>query len=139
MSLRTRPVRGFSLLDLVVALAIVAILATLALPSYRQHQLRAQRIEAVSALMQVAAMQERHHLQHHEYATVLEAAPPAGLGLQALSAEGRYALAITAADSDGFVAIATARGNQADDAACIRFWLDESGTKSATGPDCWPR
>jgi type IV pilus assembly protein PilE len=137
--MRTGRARGFSLLELVVALAIVATLAALAQPAYRRLLLRAQRTEAASALMQIAAMQERYHLQHQAYTTALEAAPPAGLGLQPLSAEGRYALAVTAADANGFMAVATARGSQAEDITCSSFALDESGTKSSTGSDCWPR
>jgi type IV pilus assembly protein PilE len=130
---------GFSLLELLVALAIVATLAALAQPAYRRLMLRVHRTEAASALMQVAAMQERHQLQHQTYTSALEAAPPAGLGLKAMSAEGRYTLAITAADANGFVAVATARGGQADDVSCASFTLDESGTKSSSGPGCWPR
>jgi type IV pilus assembly protein PilE len=137
--MRTGHARGFSLLELVVALAIVATLAALAQPAYRRLLLRAQRTEAAAALMQIAAMQERYHLQHQAYTTALEAAPPAGLGLQALSVDGRYALAVTAADAGGFVAVATARGSQADDVMCTSFTIDESGTKSSSGPDCWPR
>jgi type IV pilus assembly protein PilE len=134
-----RRTRGFSLLELVVAMVIVAVLAVLAQAAYRGQLLRARRTEAAVALLQIAAMQERYHLQHQTYATALETAPPAGLGLQALSAEGRYALAVTAADTRGFTVVATARGSQADDVGCALFSLDESGVKSATGSDCWPR
>jgi prepilin-type N-terminal cleavage/methylation domain-containing protein len=137
--MRTGGTRGFSLFELVVALAIVATLAALAQPAYRRLLLRAQRTEAASALMQIAAMQERYHLQHQAYASALEAAPPAGLGLKVTSAEGRYTLAIIAADANGFVAVATAQGSQAEDVGCASFTLDESGTKSSTGSDCWPR
>jgi type IV pilus assembly protein PilE len=137
--MRTSRARGFSLLELVVALAIVATLAAAAQPAYRRLLLRVHRTEAASALMQLAAMQERYHLQNQAYTSALEAAPPAGLGLQAISAEGRYTLAVTAADANGFVAVATARGRQADDVSCTSFTLDESGTKSSSGPDCWPR
>jgi type IV pilus assembly protein PilE len=130
---------GFSLIELVVALAIIATLAALAQPAYRRLMLRVHRTEAASALMQIAAMQERHQLQHLAYTSALEAAPPAGLGLKAMSAEERYTLAIITADANGFVAVATARGGQADDESCASFTLDESGARASSGPNCWPQ
>jgi type IV pilus assembly protein PilE len=136
---RSRRACGFSLLELVVALAIVAILASLALPGYRAQQLRARRTEAISALMQIAALQERHYLQHRTYTLALEAVPPAGLGLRASSENGRYAIAITAADAAGFSATATAVGSQAGDSRCAAFTINETGARTATSPDCWSR
>jgi type IV pilus assembly protein PilE len=136
---RSRRARGFSLLELVVTLAIVAILASLALPGYRAQQLRARRTEAISALMQIAALQERHYLRHHTYTLALEAVPPAGLGLRASSENGRYAIAITAADAAGFSATATAVGSQAGDSRCAAFTINETGARTATSPDCWSR
>jgi type IV pilus assembly protein PilE len=138
-TLQSRPAHGFSLLELVVALAIVAILASLSLPGYRAQQLRVRRTEAISALMQVAAMQERYYLQHRTYTPSLAAAPPAGLGLRASSEHGRYAIAITAADAAGFSATATAVGDQAGDSRCATFTIDDAGARTATSPDCWSR
>jgi type IV pilus assembly protein PilE len=136
---QSRRAHGFSLLELVVALAIVAILASLAQPAYRAQQLRVRRTEAIAALMQIAALQERHCLQHRTYTLSLEAAPPAGLGLRASSENGRYAIAITAADAAGFSATATAVGNQAADSRCAAFTIDETGARTATSPECWSR
>jgi type IV pilus assembly protein PilE len=50
---------GFSLLELLVVVAVTAILLSLAIPSYRQYVQRGYRAEAVSALLSIAACQER--------------------------------------------------------------------------------
>ncbi len=59
---------GWTLIELVVALLIVAVLASLAVPGYRNHALRAHRTEAKSALLDLAAAQERFYLHHDRYA-----------------------------------------------------------------------
>ena len=71
---------GMTLIELLVVVAIAAILALAALPGYRAYVLRANRVEARSALLAVAAAQETHYLHHNEYTTELTAGPPDGLG-----------------------------------------------------------
>jgi type IV pilus assembly protein PilE len=51
--------RGFSLLELVVVLALMAVLLTIAIPSYRQYVQRAERAEAIRLMLAVAGCQER--------------------------------------------------------------------------------
>ncbi len=73
--------RGVTLIELVVVVAIVALLATIAIPSYRQFVLRSHRAEAKSALLNLAAAQEKFYLQNNTYTDALDDAPPDGLGL----------------------------------------------------------
>jgi type IV pilus assembly protein PilE len=131
--------RGMSLLELAIAALIVATLAAIAVPAYRQHSLRAHRVLAQSALAHLAAAQERFYLQHNRYAGIaeLEAPPPSGLGIATDAGEGRYVLDIDAADTAGFRATATASGPQAADRHCTEFGLDHSGERTATHDDCW--
>jgi type IV pilus assembly protein PilE len=127
-------VRGFTLVELTVVLAIVAMLASLAIPGYRSHVQRVRRVEARSALLGLAAAQERFHLQHLRYAAQSElgTAPPAGLGIAPATAEGRYRLSIDAADTATFTASAAASGTQQEDLQCRVFTIDARGTRSAT-------
>jgi type IV pilus assembly protein PilE len=134
----TRPA-GHSLVELVVVLAIGALLALLAVPGYRVYALRAHRGEATAALLQLAAAQERHHRAHGSYATALSDPPPDGLGLPAGTVHGRYTITIEAADAESWQATATATGAQADDRDCAVFRLDDAGTATATGAGCWLR
>lgn len=130
---------GWSLIELLVVVAVLAVLTLAATPGYRAAMLRAHRTEATAALLALAAAQERFHLQHHAYSTELEAAPPEGLGLQPVTPSGRYSIAITAADASTFVATATAQGTQARDTQCAEFGIAATGARTATNQDCWAR
>ena len=125
---------GSTLLELVVALAIMALLASMAVPAYRGHVLRSHRVDAQSALLGLAAAQERFHLRHLRYAgqSELGPAPPDGLGLASTTAEGRYLLTIDGADAATFTASALASGPQADDRQCRIFRIDARGARSAS-------
>ena len=136
---------GSTLLELVVVLAVTALLASLAFPAYRAHVLRTHRVDAQAALLALAAAQERFHLRHLRYASQSELgiAAPDGLGIASITADGRYRLAIDGADAATFTASALARGPQADDSACRNFRIDARGARSATdaagqaAPRCW--
>lgn len=66
---RRRPRPGFTLLELVTALAIVAVLLALAVPGYQHYLQRAERAEALRALLAAAACQERVRAQGGYYDT----------------------------------------------------------------------
>lgn len=68
-----RQLRGFSLPELLVSLAILVILLGIALPGYRQSVIRANRSVGKLALMEVAARQERYWQQNRSYSASLSA------------------------------------------------------------------
>jgi type IV pilus assembly protein PilE len=140
--------RGITLIELLTALVVAAILAAIAVPSYRGQVLRAQRTEATAALLRISAAQEAHFLQHNRFAASLSAAPPAGLGVAPVTERGYYELAVelTAADGSAYLARARPRGaaGQRDDALCREFSLDHNGLRGArnasaadTTTVCW--
>ena len=51
--------RGFSLVELMMVIVIIAILASVAVPGYRDYVQRAQRVDATAALLRIAAAQEK--------------------------------------------------------------------------------
>ena len=137
---------GMTLVELVIVVVVVAILASIAVPGYRNHVLRTQRVEARTALLDLAAAQEKFYLVHNTYANSqqLTAAPPDGLGLPATTGNGGYTITIAdGADATGFSAMATAVGTQAADGDCATFTINQLGGKSATRSDgsaskvCW--
>lgn len=140
--------RGVTLIELLTVLVVLAILAAIAVPSYRSQVLRTQRTEATSALLRIGAAQEAHFLQHSRYASSLDAAPPAGLGIAPVTERGLYGLTVAATDAEGtgYVARAEPRAGsrQQDDSECRRFSIDHLGQRSAldsagsdTAASCW--
>lgn len=130
--------RGVTLIELMIVIVVVAILASIAIPSYRQYVLRSHRTEAKTALMNLAAAQEKFYLQNNTYTDELTDAPPDGLGIPSTTENGNYTIAITAgSDATAFSATATATGGQAQDTRCASFTINQAGVKTATNADCW--
>jgi type IV pilus assembly protein PilE len=132
--------RGFTLIELMIVVVIAAVLASIAVPSYRSYVLRTHRVEAKTALLNLAAAQERFYLENNTYAAnaVLTTAPPAGLGLPATTENGWYTVAIAnGANAATFTATATATGTQAADTDCTSFSITALGVKTATSTKCW--
>jgi len=117
--------RGFTLIESMVAVAITGILGTVAWPSLEGHLHRARRTDALLALMQTQLAQERYRANNLRYGSLLE------IGVPATSPSGHYAIAVEAADDGGFAVRAEARGRQARDTACRVLRLTGSGAAPA--------
>ena len=140
---------GFSLTELLVALAILALLAAAAVPLWQRQAQKARRLDATDTLMRIAVLQERFYFENGRYASELAAPPPAGLGVTGTE-RNYYRLQLQTTDSDaaaGFSLTATAdpNGPQASDEQCHEFSLDSTGqrtSETASGEDstttCWP-
>ena len=139
--------RGFSLIELMVVVAIFAIISTIAVNSYRRYTLRATRTEGRLALLAIQVAQEKYFLQNNQYAqdiaTVI-AAPPAGLGIGAINgsgvtAGGNYTLSFAAVTPTTYTLQAVATGNQTQDtASCLTFTINEQGNRTpADSTGCW--
>lgn len=128
--------RGFTLIELMIVVAIVAILAAVAIPSYQQYIQKSRRVDAKETLTRMAALQERFFFQNSAYT-----ADRSDLGGE-FSPEGWYRIDMppdTVTDST-FVITAIAIGAQKNDTRCATFTIDQSLRQTATGTDadnCW--
>ena len=120
--------RGWTLTELLICLALMGTLAALALPVHLQQQRQARRSDAQVALQLLQMDQARWRGQHERYSDSLTA-----LGWASdLSPRGHYQISIPQADAEGYTLEATPLGAQAADRTCSPLRLRWRGSASAT-------
>lgn len=137
-----RQAGGFTLTELVIVLAIIAVLVALALPSYQSFVMKSRRMEAKELLYAAAQRQQQYFTMFNIYADTA-----AKLSVPATSANGYYSLSIAAGHtgnittSYAMTATAVSGTTQAGDSACGAYTLNSLGTKTVSGsqttPPCW--
>ncbi len=141
-----RHANGFTLIELMITVAIVGILGAIAYPSFVEYIRKSRRAEGIAALSQIQQAQERWRGQSPTYAAnaVLSTAWPGGLGITTPTASGDYALAISGETATGYTATATATGRQAADGTCTALSVQlnngtatYSATPTANANRCW--
>lgn len=129
--------RGFTLIEVMVAIAITGIVGALALPSFLSQMSQARRSDAIEALSAVQQAQERWRGMQPSYAASLSA-----LGLTAASKTGDYSVALSNVSGSGYTVRATAVAGrrQAGDTACTTITLTVAGGTINSAPAaCWKR
>lgn len=128
---------GFTLIELMVVVVIVAILAAVAIPSYQNSIQKTRRADAKEALTRIAAMQERYFFTNNRYGDSDQ------LGIGQNSQEGFYTIVLDNTDTT-FRVRANPQGAQENDLECNLFTLNQVGQRSAqsstnvdTTDECW--
>jgi type IV pilus assembly protein PilE len=139
-----RGMLGMTLIELMAVVLVIGVLGMIAIPSYRQYVMRAQRTEAKAALLQLQTNQERYYLANREYGSVDELVGADLLNDGGITERGTYVITVDSPDATGYTAFATPReGGEIDmtrDAQCTQFSITAQGERSATGTDpanCW--
>lgn len=124
---------GFTLIELMVVVAIISILATLAFPSYMDSVRKSNRADAKSTMLQVASHEERYYTENNVYGSLT------GIGYATssiASQSGRHNITLTTANADStYIITATP---VASDTTCGALTLTNTGvTGSAIAGACW--
>ncbi len=138
---RTQKQNGFTLLELMIVVAIVGVLMAVAIPSYLDSVQKARRSDAMSALMDVANRLEQYMLDNNTYTTDL-----AKIKRPNPTPEGHYNIKIEAPSGGSITsryeltATPVATSPQNDETKCTVYTLDSSGlkgNKGTLGTACW--
>ena len=127
-----RRTKGFTLIELMITLAILAIVLAIAIPSYSNYVRKAKRGEAQEAMLDWANRQEicRANQPTYNHANCTNVGAPT---------VDDYTIAIGGVSASAYTITATASGDQTKDkqgsTSCTPMTLDESGTE--TPADCW--
>ena len=130
--------RGFTLIELVIAIAIVGILTAIAVPSYLEYVRKSNRKAASACLLEQAQLAERIYTTTLSYATF---AVPATGCVADLGA--RYGFTATGVTATAYTLNANATGDQASDTKCLNLSITQTGAKTVSGSDtanyCWSK
>jgi len=136
--------QGFTLIELMIALAIVAVLAIIAAPAFNKQIQKSRRTEARTTLLDLAARAERLYSTTNTYwgTTTAGKLLPPDLGYSGTwpisTSDGYYTIALSNnTDGTAFTFTATAANAQSSDTLCATFSVDNTGNQTATDPTCW--
>jgi len=137
-----RACRGFTLIELVLTVAVIAVLTGITIAGYSYQVTKSRRADAKNALLDLAAREERYFTSNNTYTNVA-----ANLGYGALPASvpgagtTSYTINVTAFTATSFTAQAT-RGTVQNNDGCGDYTIDDRGTQgnvnnTQTTATCW--
>ena len=148
-------IKGFTLIEVMIVVAILGIISAIALPSYLEFVRKGKRTDAKVELLRIAQLQESYFVQNLSYAKNLTTgAGGLGLGASVKSEQEEYTMTLSSLTPStctglaganactGFTIKAEATGSQASDTKCGDFTLTNTGVKGRSGTGetvkrCW--
>lgn len=135
--------RAFTLVELMITVAIIAILAAIAIPSYTQYMRQARRADARAMLLQAAQWMERYRSENN--GSYANAVLPTGFSRSPDAGDAMYNIALTNLAAGAYTLNAVPTSLMSSD-ECGNLTIDNTGLKTANGQTtaamlqkCWSR
>lgn len=140
---------GFTLIEVMIVVAVIGILAAIAYPSYQESVQKSRRSDAKAALLSLQQAQEKYRANCIQYADAIDddtygcAVGDYTLIGSTTSPNAYYNLTITNVTASTYTVTATHTGVQTADTKCKTLSIDQAGVKSSTdtsnaaSTDCW--
>ena len=128
---------GFTLLELMIVVAIVGILAAVGYPAYTSAVKKGNRADGIDSLLSLAGRMEEYYMVNDTYTGATVGSPVLGTVGSNQTSDGLYTVSISSATNFGYSVTATPVST---DAECATISLNNLGQKSATGTNpagCW--
>jgi type IV pilus assembly protein PilE len=127
-NLKRRRMRGFTLIELMMVVAIIGILASIAIPQYRDYVIRAKLTDAFTGLGAVSTAAEDYWGNMHTYVGM------DGAGQNRIpAATANFRFALSSSSDSAFVVTATGLGALTG----FTYTIDQNGSRSSAGPAGW--
>jgi type IV pilus assembly protein PilE len=132
--------KGFTLIELMVVVAVVAILAAIAIPSYQDSVRKSRRGQVKADIVELAQRAERWHTINNTYVGFWATVPAGERVSPRTGGSAAYNIDMVEA-ANTFVFTAIPQGGQTADVRCMTLTLDQAGVKTKSGSgalsDCW--
>ena len=140
-----RLIKGFTLIEMIITIAIIGILAAIAYPNYSQYVIDSRRSRAAGCVSEMAQYMERYYTTNQKYVTSGGSAPTLPTFECATQLSGHYTIAPSAVTASSFTLTATPLGGQeASDNKCgCALTLNQAGVRAVsagcdkTAAVCW--
>ncbi len=137
MNTHPRRARGFTLIEVMIVVAILGIIAIVALPSYQNSVRKTNRADAKTALMDTAQQLERCMTAYSSYDTTnckikgTDYDEDDTMSTTEVGGKGYYTITFTVLTASTFTLTATPEGEQVNDTSCAEFSITNTGARTA--------